>query len=128
MASPKLALKPSPTQVARPRTCLQVLPALVTGGVERGTVDMALAQVAAGWRALVVSSGGVADPTVISSGERRQNQTRGKPPGIHCDINAGRKNRVHETRRVPHPQQPGAHEPPIAIRKIPRRLDWADQL
>jgi glycosyltransferase involved in cell wall biosynthesis len=35
-----------------------VLPALVTGGVERGAVDMAIAQVAAGWRALVASSGG----------------------------------------------------------------------
>jgi glycosyltransferase involved in cell wall biosynthesis len=40
------------------RTCLQVLPALVQGGVERGAIDMALAQVMAGWRALVVSSGG----------------------------------------------------------------------
>ncbi|WP_242390611.1 glycosyltransferase family 4 protein [Pararhodospirillum photometricum] len=37
---------------------LQVLPALVTGGVERGTIDMALALVDAGWRAVVVSQGG----------------------------------------------------------------------
>lgn len=40
------------------RTCLQVVPSLVTGGVERGTVDVAQALVQAGWRALVVSSGG----------------------------------------------------------------------
>jgi glycosyltransferase involved in cell wall biosynthesis len=40
------------------KTCLQVVPALVTGGVERGTVDVAQALVQAGWRALVVSSGG----------------------------------------------------------------------
>ncbi len=40
------------------RTCLQVLPALVQGGVERGAIDMAIAQVNAGWRALVASSGG----------------------------------------------------------------------
>jgi glycosyltransferase involved in cell wall biosynthesis len=38
---------------------LQVLPALgVAGGVERGTVDVAKALVAAGWRALVASQGG----------------------------------------------------------------------
>ena len=35
-----------------------MLPALVTGGVERGTVDVAKAIVAAGGRALVASSGG----------------------------------------------------------------------
>ena len=39
-------------------TVLQVLPALVSGGVERGTVDMARALVQAGWRSLVVSRGG----------------------------------------------------------------------
>jgi glycosyltransferase involved in cell wall biosynthesis len=39
-------------------TVLQVLPRLVTGGVERGTVDLAAALAAAGWRALVASAGG----------------------------------------------------------------------
>jgi glycosyltransferase involved in cell wall biosynthesis len=37
---------------------LQVLPSLVTGGVERGTVDMAASMLEAGWRPLVVSNGG----------------------------------------------------------------------
>jgi glycosyltransferase involved in cell wall biosynthesis len=37
---------------------LQVLPSLVTGGVERGTVDVARATAEAGWTALVASSGG----------------------------------------------------------------------
>ncbi len=37
---------------------LQVLPALSTGGVERGTCDMAAAIMEAGWRAIVASSGG----------------------------------------------------------------------
>lgn len=37
---------------------LQVLPALDTGGVERGTLDVAAALVATGWTALVASSGG----------------------------------------------------------------------
>ncbi|WP_123691265.1 glycosyltransferase family 4 protein [Allostella humosa] len=41
-----------------PRTVLQLLPALHVGGVERGTVDVALALRAAGWRAVVASAGG----------------------------------------------------------------------
>lgn len=41
-----------------PKTVLQVLPSLVTGGVERGTVDVAAALVAGGWTALVASAGG----------------------------------------------------------------------
>lgn len=51
---------PTPTLPAsgRPPVVLQVLPSLVTGGVERGTVDMAIALAQAGWTALVVSNGG----------------------------------------------------------------------
>lgn len=37
---------------------LQVLPALISGGVERGTLEIAEALVAEGWRALVASAGG----------------------------------------------------------------------
>tara|TARA_B100000686_G_scaffold339262_1_gene413023 strand:- start:453 stop:1649 length:1197 start_codon:yes stop_codon:yes gene_type:complete len=37
---------------------MQVLPALDIGGVERGAIDVAAATVKAGWRSLVVSSGG----------------------------------------------------------------------
>ncbi len=39
-------------------TVLQVLPALETGGVERGTVEMVQAIVRAGGSALVASAGG----------------------------------------------------------------------
>jgi glycosyltransferase involved in cell wall biosynthesis len=42
----------------RPPTVLQVLPRLVTGGVERGTVEVAQALTAAGWKAVVASAGG----------------------------------------------------------------------
>jgi glycosyltransferase involved in cell wall biosynthesis len=42
----------------RPPAVLQVLPALVSGGAERGTVDVAAALAAAGWTAYVASSGG----------------------------------------------------------------------
>jgi len=42
----------------RPPGVLQVLPSLFTGGVERGTADMAAALAAAGWRSVVASAGG----------------------------------------------------------------------
>ena len=42
----------------RPPTVLQVLPALVAGGVERGTVDITGAIVQGGGRAIVASAGG----------------------------------------------------------------------
>lgn len=42
----------------RPPVVLQVLPSLVTGGVERGTIDVAGALAEAGWTAIVASSGG----------------------------------------------------------------------
>ena len=48
----------NPTSPAGPKTVLQVVPNLISGGVERGTVDVAQALVQAGWRALVVSAGG----------------------------------------------------------------------
>lgn len=37
---------------------MQVLPRLVAGGVERGTIDIAAALVQSGWRAIVASEGG----------------------------------------------------------------------
>jgi glycosyltransferase involved in cell wall biosynthesis len=46
------------TSGTRPPAVLQVLPQLVTGGVERGTIDVAAALVAAGWKAVVASAGG----------------------------------------------------------------------
>jgi len=46
------------SSAGRPPVVLQVLPGLVTGGVERGTVDVAAAVAAAGWSSLVASSGG----------------------------------------------------------------------
>jgi len=47
-----------PPTGSRPPVVLQVLPALVTGGVERGTIDVATALVEAGWTSLVASEGG----------------------------------------------------------------------
>ena len=49
---------------------LQVLPALETGGVERGTVDIARALVEAGGRAVVASAGGVMVREIERAGAR----------------------------------------------------------
>ncbi|MGB0747628.1 MAG: glycosyltransferase family 4 protein [Magnetospiraceae bacterium] len=51
-------MEPQPSHSLSGRTILQVLPALETGGVERGTIEMAAAITAAGGRALVASAGG----------------------------------------------------------------------
>ena len=60
--TPAEAVMPSTHTTRAPDTeapaVLQVLPSLRTGGVERGTVDIAAALTAAGRRAVVVSSGG----------------------------------------------------------------------
>ena len=44
--------------MSRPLTVVQLLPALEAGGVERGTLEIAAALVAAGHRSIVVSAGG----------------------------------------------------------------------
>jgi glycosyltransferase involved in cell wall biosynthesis len=51
-------LKEAGPAKTRPPAVLQVVPSLVTGGVEQGTVDLAGALVAAGWTAYVASAGG----------------------------------------------------------------------
>ncbi|HML09607.1 MAG TPA: glycosyltransferase family 4 protein [Stellaceae bacterium] len=47
---------------------LQVLPALVSGGVERGTVEIATALVNAGWTAYVASAGGPMERELARAG------------------------------------------------------------
>lgn len=51
-------------------TVLQVLPSLVTGGVERGTIEITQAIAAAGWTALVASAGGRLVAAVERAGGR----------------------------------------------------------
>ncbi len=48
-----------PKTIASGATVLQILPALETGGAERGTIDVAASVIQAGGRSIVVSSGGV---------------------------------------------------------------------
>src|SRR5476649_1696723 len=47
-----------PTESGSPPVVLQVLPSLVTGGVERGTIEIAQAIAEAGAVSLVASAGG----------------------------------------------------------------------
>ena len=54
----------------RKPTVLQVLPALVTGGVERGTMDIAKALVDNGFRSLVVSAGGPLAKSIEHDGSK----------------------------------------------------------
>jgi glycosyltransferase involved in cell wall biosynthesis len=55
-------------QEARPPAVLQVIPSLVSGGVERGTVEIAAALVAAGWSAFVASEGGPMERELARAG------------------------------------------------------------
>jgi glycosyltransferase involved in cell wall biosynthesis len=52
----------------RPPAVLQVLPSLVSGGAERGTVELAAALTAAGWNAYVASAGGPLERDIARAG------------------------------------------------------------
>jgi glycosyltransferase involved in cell wall biosynthesis len=55
-------------EASRAPVIMQVLPSLVTGGVERGAVDIAAALAASGWGSIVVSSGGPMVREVLRAG------------------------------------------------------------
>ena len=62
---------PRPARSVRgPPVVLQVLPSLVTGGVERSTIEITEAVAAAGWTALVASGGGPLVAAVERAGGR----------------------------------------------------------
>jgi hypothetical protein len=52
----------------RPPAVLQIVPRLVSGGAERGTVELAGALVGAGWTSYVASGGGPLERDIIRSG------------------------------------------------------------
>jgi glycosyltransferase involved in cell wall biosynthesis len=58
---------PAPSK-GRPPAVLQIVPRLVSGGAERGTVDLAGALVAAGWTSYVASAGGPLEREVARTG------------------------------------------------------------
>ena len=66
-------------------TVLQVLPSLVTGGVERGTVEITQAIVGAGWTGLVASAGGRLVPAVRAR-RRPPHRAAADQPGPSDDL------------------------------------------
>ncbi|MBL4721338.1 MAG: glycosyltransferase family 4 protein, partial [Alphaproteobacteria bacterium] len=79
---------------------LQVLPSLVTGGVERGSVDIAAALVAQGGRAIVVSSGGpMAHDVTRVGGEHITLPVHSKNPFV-IRKNIGRLAKIVRSRNV----------------------------
>ena len=58
---------PAPPK-GRPPAVLQIVPSLVSGGAERGTVELAGALVAAGWTSYVASAGGPLERDIVRAG------------------------------------------------------------
>ena len=58
---------PAPPK-GRPPAVLQIVPSLVSGGAERGTVELAGALVAAGWTSYVASAGGPMEREIVRAG------------------------------------------------------------
>ncbi|MFY2762773.1 glycosyltransferase [Arenimonas sp. MALMAid1274] len=56
--------------MARPLTVVQLLPALHSGGVERSTLEIAAALVAAGHRSVVISAGGRLVAPLVAAGSK----------------------------------------------------------
>jgi glycosyltransferase involved in cell wall biosynthesis len=79
---------------------LQVLPSLVTGGVERGTIEITEAIAAAGWTALVASAGGRLVPAVEHAGGRHIALPLDTRNPLHIWRNASRLARVVAAERV----------------------------
>src|SRR5712691_8258100 len=61
---------PGVSKEGRPPAVLQVIPSLVSGGAERGTIDLAGALAASGWTAYVASSGGPMENQLARVGAR----------------------------------------------------------
>jgi glycosyltransferase involved in cell wall biosynthesis len=59
-----------PPTEGRPPAVLQVIPRLISGGAERGTLDLAGALAAAGWTAYVASAGGPMEHQLARVGAR----------------------------------------------------------
>jgi glycosyltransferase involved in cell wall biosynthesis len=84
----------------RPPAVLQVVPALVTGGVERGTVEIAGALVRAGWRAIVASEGGPMVHEIERAGGEHVTLPLASKNPVVIYRNIGRLARLIEDRQI----------------------------
>lgn len=90
-------------------TVLQILPALETGGVERGTLEVAAALVAAGHRSIVVSTGGRLVEDLVAGGSehvclpvaRKSPATLLQVRPLRRLLQAGQVDILHARSRVP---------------------------
>jgi glycosyltransferase involved in cell wall biosynthesis len=78
----------SAPSLGRPPAVLQVIPRLVSGGAERGTIEVAEALTAAAWRAYVVSAGGPLAELITRNG------------GVHLTLPVASKNPLIMRRNV----------------------------
>jgi len=81
-------------------TILQILPSLGSGGVERGTLDMAEAITNQGWRSLVVSSGGPWEHKLKSLGATHITMPVHSKNLIQMRLNAAKLKRLITQREV----------------------------
>lgn len=94
---------------SRPLTVLQLLPALESGGVERSTLEIAEALVAAGHRSHVVSAGGRLEATLLAGGSQHTRlaigdkslRTLGRVRALRQLITELRPEIVHARSRLP---------------------------
>ncbi|MGE0743708.1 MAG: glycosyltransferase family 4 protein [Rhodospirillales bacterium] len=89
-----------PQPESRAPAVLQVLPAMVTGGVERGTIDVAAALTAAGWRAVVVSHGGPLVRELLRAGAEHVEMDVHRKSPLALRANIGRLATLIADRRI----------------------------
>ena len=117
----------------RPPAVLQVIPSLVSGGAERGTVEMAAALVAAGWTAYVASSGGPMERQLARVGAHHIDLPLASKNPLIMRRNAARAERHHpaapDRHRARAQPRPGlervvgrARDAPPLCDDVPQRL------
>ncbi|MDE3015822.1 MAG: glycosyltransferase, partial [Pseudomonadota bacterium] len=84
----------------KPPVILQVLPSLHSGGVERGTIEVARAIVMAGGKAVVVSSGGPMASQLAACGATHVTLPLDKKSPLAIWLNAGRLARLIRQHQV----------------------------
>ncbi|MGH6988554.1 MAG: glycosyltransferase family 4 protein [Stellaceae bacterium] len=100
VAGDLITAPPRPERHGRPPAVLQVRPALDVGGVERGTVEVAAALVAAGWRAVIASAGGRLVPALDRLGARHIMLPLATKNPVRIAANIGRLARLIEAENI----------------------------
>lgn len=91
---------PARRQEARAPAVLQVIPSLVSGGVERGTIEIAAALAAAGWVPYVASSGGPMERELARAGIEHIRLPLASKNPLTMRRNAGALARIIRERKI----------------------------